>query len=581
MANAFKNMLLLALWLGFAMPGQGLELTSDTPVTPLISYAELYEDTEASITLEQAIQAHQSGLFHPFGIDDVSQGISGSAFWLRLEIFNDSSKPIQWVLFHRYGFTQLTDVYIFDPAEEDKGIVDYLVHFSIGEETPFEERPIRFRSIAVPAQLGAHESQVIYVRQGVNYANTQHLAWSIAPRLAFDNYVADNRSVHFFFYGIMAAFIIVAGMTAIRSRSLLLGLYSTYLFMASLSWAEMAGHLSEMVFPDNPIVSTQISNFVMFVTGGLMFELGRRFLRLSQNMPVMDRAFQVATVFCVAGIITAYLGMGAISTLFLYSLVFFMGIFPLIGVLIWRKGFGYVRWFVVGLCIHAVTLVMLGMAGAGVLNHAVVYYWISQFILVLEAAVFGLALAERVVDARRRTREEERAWREAQRHSDTDALTNLPNRRKFEQRLGNHLKTVEGARNTHLAVLDIDGFSEINAKWGHAAGDHVLCELAHLLQESVRSHDFVARYRGSRFVMLLTETNLDSALLVIDRIRGKFESNASQWEDAAEIQHTFSAGVATTNMNSTSALLLDEANRALALAKQGGKNKVLTLTEAA
>lgn len=559
---------------------RALELASDTPVTPLVSYAEFFEDTDGNVSLEQAIQAHQTGLFRPFAIEDVSQGISDSAFWIRIELENNSSKPIPWVAFHRYGFTQTADVYIFDAEEEDKGIVEYLVVYSVTEDTPFSERPLRFRTIAVPGILGAHERQAVYIRQGVNYANTQHLAWSIGPRLAYEQYVADNRSVHFFFYGIMAAFIIVSAMTAIRSQSLLLGLYSAYLFFGSLSWAELAGHLAEMLFPENPSISTEISNFSMFITGGLMFELGRRFLRLNKNMPMVDRIFQVATGLCLAGIVTAYMGLGAISTVIMYSLVLFLGVFPVIGILIWRKGFGYVRWFVAGLCIHAITLVMLGLAGGGLLEHAVIYYWISQFVLVLEAAVFGLALAERVVDSKQRSREEERAWREAQRHADTDALTNLPNRRKFEQRLGNHLKSAEGARNTHLAILDIDEFSDVNSKWGHQAGDAVLCELAHLLQDSVRSHDFVARYRGSRFVMLLTETNLDSALLIIDRIREQFQANPTRWEETTDISHSFSAGVATSNMSSTAALLIDEANRALALAKQGGKNKVLTLAAA-
>jgi len=264
----------------------------------------------------------------------------------------------------------------------------------------------------------------------------------------------------------------------------------------------------------------------------------------------------------------------------MYSLVAFLAAYPVVGLLVLRKGFGYVKWCVVGLSLHAITLVFLGLAGAGLLLHAEYYYASAQSVLVVEAAVFGLAMAERIVDTRRQIREEERAWREAQRHADTDALTNLPNRRKFEQRLGNLLKTVEGTRNTHLIILDIDSFSEINSRWGHQAGDNVLCELAHLLQESIRSHDFVARYKGSRFAMLLTETNVDSALLVIDRIRGQFETRPTRWEEDTEIHHTFSAGIASTKLDSTSALLIDEANRALAQAKEGGKNRISGLQAA-
>src|SRR5690606_40279820 len=96
--------------------------------------------------------------------------------------------------------------------------------------------------------------------------------------------------------------------------------------------------------------------------------------------------------------------------------------------------------------------------------------------------------------------------RELERQSRVDALTDLPNRRQFEERLALALKRLQRHR-TPIAVLclDVDRFKSINDGYGHAVGDAVLQAFARRLCDSVRDTDLVARLGGDEFVILLED----------------------------------------------------------------------------
>lgn len=159
----------------------------------------------------------------------------------------------------------------------------------------------------------------------------------------------------------------------------------------------------------------------------------------------------------------------------------------------------------------------------------------------------------------------------------TDALTGLLNRRAF---LDSTNREVARAKryNDKLSVvlLDVDHFKHINDRRGHAAGDVVLSAVGKLLGGTVRNCDIVARWGGEEFVIVLPSTPLEGAELVAERIREQLE--AAKIHDGSDelIPVTASFGVATYAGSETLEQVIDRADRAMYLAKSGGRNRVVT-----
>jgi len=114
-------------------------------------------------------------------------------------------------------------------------------------------------------------------------------------------------------------------------------------------------------------------------------------------------------------------------------------------------------------------------------------------------------------------------------HARTDVLTGLGSRRHFEELLRRELARARRAGSAvSLIMLDVDGLKEINDTWGHVTGDRVLQAVGEVLQET-RASDVAARFGGDEFVLLLPETPVQEAEVVVRRIRQRCEHiNAEQ-----------------------------------------------------
>jgi len=161
----------------------------------------------------------------------------------------------------------------------------------------------------------------------------------------------------------------------------------------------------------------------------------------------------------------------------------------------------------------------------------------------------------------------------------TDALTGLYNHRYLQERLTDELHR---ARETDqpLAVLfcDLDHFKGYNDANGHSAGDRVLREVAHIIEQSVRNIDIAARYGGEEFVVLLLETGREAGLAVAERIR---ERICAAGYAAHGTPLTVSIGVAMYPDDAERREdLLDRADWAMYLAKRRGRDQVASFSEA-
>ncbi|AGA32704.1 diguanylate cyclase/phosphodiesterase domain 1 (GGDEF) [Thioalkalivibrio nitratireducens DSM 14787] len=175
-------------------------------------------------------------------------------------------------------------------------------------------------------------------------------------------------------------------------------------------------------------------------------------------------------------------------------------------------------------------------------------------------------------------RELARRTAEVERLTFTDSLTDLPNRRAFDQELEREiLRSARYGEPLSLLIVDLDHFKRVNDRFGHAVGDDVLRSVAASLRAEARGVDTVARWGGEEFAVLVPATGMDSARRLAERIRRRI-GKMSRPEGVAPI--TASVGVAGwLGPDDGSAALFKRADRALYKAKHDGRNRIRVADE--
>jgi diguanylate cyclase (GGDEF)-like protein len=159
-----------------------------------------------------------------------------------------------------------------------------------------------------------------------------------------------------------------------------------------------------------------------------------------------------------------------------------------------------------------------------------------------------------------------------------DGLTGLFNHSVTEDLLSREVSRARRNKSPLTMVLiDIDHFKVVNDRYGHAAGDRVLKSLARMLQQRLRTSDLIGRYGGEEFVVLMPDTDGQSALGVIDTVRERF-AQVSHRAGPEEFFVTFSGGVALLQSFGDAAALSESADIALYQAKHHGRNQLVLAT---
>jgi diguanylate cyclase (GGDEF)-like protein len=144
-----------------------------------------------------------------------------------------------------------------------------------------------------------------------------------------------------------------------------------------------------------------------------------------------------------------------------------------------------------------------------------------------------------------------------------DALTQIGNRRAFDEQLARELKRAEREGTTvALGMFDLDHFKAYNDAHGHPAGDRMLATVAAIWAGCLRATDSVARYGGEEFALVAPGCTDEEALALVDRLRS-----------AVPEDETCSAGVAVWDGSETPAELLSRADAALYAAKVAGRDQ--------
>ncbi len=171
----------------------------------------------------------------------------------------------------------------------------------------------------------------------------------------------------------------------------------------------------------------------------------------------------------------------------------------------------------------------------------------------------------------------------------TDELTQLYNRRYLMESLEGAMHRLQRApKSSHLSLImiDVDHFKQINDTLGHLAGDYVLKEISERLQSSLRKTDIATRYGGEEFAVLLPHTDESGAINIAEKFRQLFTEKPVQLRNGDPLIITLSLGVTSISQPElranpiTTSQFISQADKALYIAKEKGRNRVVNYSRA-
>ena len=156
-----------------------------------------------------------------------------------------------------------------------------------------------------------------------------------------------------------------------------------------------------------------------------------------------------------------------------------------------------------------------------------------------------------------------------------DPLTGLLNRRGLLEEAAEEMhRFLRTGREFSIVLTDLDNFKKFNDQYGHACGDYVLQETAHLISGGVRSMDIVSRWGGEELMLLLPETDSDGAALLVEKLRAGLEAKRFGYKDQ-QFSVTMTFGIAVFRKDETLDNCIARADTALYRGKDQGRNRVI------
>ncbi len=187
-------------------------------------------------------------------------------------------------------------------------------------------------------------------------------------------------------------------------------------------------------------------------------------------------------------------------------------------------------------------------------------------------AIAKIEVLSREIDRLKKKNDQEKILLEALNR--VDDLTGLGNRRAFDETIAREIsRAVRDKTPLVLVVFDLDRFKPINDTYGHKGGDEMLKSLARIIRAAIRENDFAARYGGDEFVLVLSNTNLHQATVLVARLQEMAKELRAYW-NGKTFTTTISIGVAEMVVGESASYFFDRADKILYLAKNAGRNCV-------
>ncbi len=501
--------------------------------------------------------------YQPLTDDDVNQGISDQAFWIRLRLRNSSDRPVRWVLSHETTYLDRLTVHWSDNGgpRQVRALTDRAV---------FANRSEAYRTLAFAHATPATGYTDLILRLSNDKPDSVSLNLHLAEASVFAAQSRQTYAVYGLYYGALLVLVFVSLAAAWMLRQWVYFHYALFLVASGLMWALLNGLAYQYLWPQAVFWHNEGFHILYLLMAAAAFQFSRSFLFTRQGFPWIDRLIRVGQAVMLAGVVLRFAGVYLpVLVLSYVSLVSLVLLAPL-GFMAYRRGQVYARWYALAWVIYGVGLTLSVIsASTRWLPWGMESLAFAQAAGVLEALLLLVALGERLSGW-------DRDRRLALRLAQQDPLTGLTNRRglvpayeAFRERYAQTQVPV------YLILIDLDYFKNVNDTYGHEAGDRVLVALASLMSRVSRPADVCIRYGGEEFVILLQAPSEDVALDIAERMRQDFAGQPTG-HGGCTIQHTLTAGLSpvfSANGQLSLKQALQQADQALYQAKRAGRNQ--------
>lgn len=567
----------------------------------------------------------------------VNLGFVTSAYWFHVSVVNPHEQGMQLLLEQRYAL--MDDMRVYWRCSDGVGS-----EYVAGDSLPWASRPVKAHGFLFPLSAAAGARCDLWVR--AKNTEAMELPLILWEKDTFHEADRHNSLIDGIFLGFFAIMALYNLLLFINVRDESYFYYTLFVGSMFVFFASQQGYLYEWLLADSPRIHYYLIpfNLAVIVIWGSMFFL--HFLGLRTLAPRLARVIEYLVLVLIFTPFTSFFldyATSVAATIVFISLGAILGLSGAV-----YLSFQNVRsaqillagWFVLVVCVVFQTLSKLGA-----LHNDVVAEYGLRIGTALEIVIFSLALSYRINEERkakeaalvaaqherleklhaqeialererearevkeqaleqqRRVNEQleymvhertheledalnelERTNRELQALSVKDALTNVFNRRFFNQKISEEwARATRHDRAFTLLMVDIDKFKPINDNHGHVCGDHVLAKVAAVLKTVVcRPGDTISRYGGEEFSILLPDTGLSGAEKVAELLVQRVALEPIHF-NGVHIPVTISVGLAVFNVGAKDTELqsfIERADKALYHAKEGGRNRYCISLEA-
>ena len=603
---ALLILILLPIFLGSSLWEDASWNTTQTEIN-LNSLYRFYVDSSAVLEANDILNTPLSEWRKPAN-EKMNFGFNASTYWLKANFI--APKTAKFILEVPYSLLKSIEVTAY---LDNIKTYQYLT----GVYRGFSSRPIAHRNFLFPMDLQKNQQVTFLIKvKSDGFLKLSSRLWQREDFYKKDQITNLVQGAYFGTLAVVIIFNLLALLSLFNVTQFWFVIYGLMFIFFEFS---MQGFGHQLFWPESPEIQNISICITLIAAGATGCLFAYSFLELKRSHTKSNYIFSFFG-FCMLMLFLAY-------PFFAYSIILRLQIlinvtlgtfFIVIGISQWRKGKMKTANFIFAWLLLVLSILMDGVEKMGLVSNLAALLSLSsdieilQLVTVIEVILLSFALGDKIsheqkkgmraqqellrikseqtqlleINVDRRTRELQDALKELatvneklNSQTNTDTLTSIFNRHFFIQYFETWEENFKNSKSPFSLILfDVDHFKKINDNYGHLFGDHCLISIAGTMKNKLRDNhsNFLCRYGGEEFALLLPDTDSEEALEIAERLRQAIEDQHAEYENIRSLV-TVSAGVATISpgQQKDAKWLFEMCDQALYKAKEGGRNQVV------